>query len=177
MVRCLKKLAPYFTTIVFAGLIAFGCGPCAAHEVVSLTDDLRILRDFSNITIAGPDVKAAHVFVDIDRFIVPGLPPVENAKLQQIATNGIASQLHLINSKEQANYLVQIRMGQYVNYALRNPQGKPSLGYVMISLCRFPLNESNCENLQYDYFKPYAPLDIFSWVLGLWLRTTVKSNP
>lgn len=172
----LKKLAPYFKTIVFAGLIAFGCGPSAAREVVALTDDLRILRDFSNITIAGGDVKAARVFVDSERFVVPGLPPAENAILQQIAVSGIAAQLHLVNSKEQANYLVQIRMEQFVNYAVRNPQGKPSLGYVMISLCRFPLNESNCENLQYNYFKLYAPSDIFSRVLGLWLRATVKSD-
>jgi hypothetical protein len=161
---------------VLAAIISVNGQPSTAREVVSLTNDLGILRDFSVITIGAADVKAARVFVDTDRFIVPHLPAAENTKLQQIAVRGLGANLAIVNTKEQANYLIQIRMEQYTNYALRNLRGEPSRGYVMISLCRFPLNESNCENLQYIYFKSYEPADIFSRVLSLWLEATVKAD-
>jgi hypothetical protein len=127
-------------TRIFASLAAIlaASAPGAARQVVSLTNDFAILRDFADITISDQDGKNARVFVDTDRFVVSSISEAENAELRQIAIDGLSTNLRLVKNKEEANYLVQIRMQQGLNYAIRNPRREPSRGYVMISICKFP---------------------------------------
>ena len=165
-------------TRVFVSVAAIlaASAPGTAREVISLTDDFRILRDFADITISEQDGKNARVFIDIDRFVVRTISPAENAELHQIAIDGLSTKLHLVKNKDQANYLVQLRMGQAPNYAIRNPRKEPSHGYVMISICKFPIGDSSkdCENLQYDYFKDDEAKTVFSTVLRMWLKQTIS---
>ena len=59
--------------------------PCqgGATEVVSISNEFMISRDFSRIVIKGSDAQAARVFVDPVRMVSPS----ENVELHQIATN------------------------------------------------------------------------------------------
>jgi hypothetical protein len=154
------------------------CGTGMAREVVALNNDFRILRDFARITLTAPDVQKARVFVDTDRFVVSTLSKAENAELQQIAITGVNSKLNLVKSKEDANYLVQIRMGQEPDYAIRNQQRDYTRGFVMISLCKFPINQisEDCENLQYDYFRKRDAKEAFSTVLDMWIKATLPEE-
>jgi hypothetical protein len=161
---------------LFAAILT-ASSPGMAREVLLLTNEFRIMRDFSHITISSSDVKNAHVFVDTDRFIVSNLPAAENSELQQIAINGLGSKLQLVKSKDEANYLVQIRMYQSSNYAIRNPKQEFSRGFIMISLCKFPISNmvENCENLQYNYFQDYNAKEIFSSVFRTWLKQAISN--
>jgi hypothetical protein len=152
-------------------------GPCVAREIISLTNDFGILRDFSHITMSASDIQTARVFVDIDRFVVPNLSAAENSELQQIALEGLRTKLQIVRSKDEANYLVQIRMYQCPNYAIRNPQRESSHGFVMISICKFPVRNmsEDCENLQYDYFRYYKAKEVFSTVFRMWLKQTISN--
>jgi hypothetical protein len=154
------------------------CGASTAREVVSLTNEFGVLRDFSNITFGAPDIPNAHVFVDTDRLVVSTLSASENAELHEIAINGLSSKLRLVKSKEAANYLIQIRMYQTPNYAIRNPQREYSQGFVMISICKFPIIKisDDCENMQYDYFQNRKFNEVFSIVLAMWLKATIPSE-
>ncbi|WP_157100178.1 hypothetical protein [Rhodoplanes sp. Z2-YC6860] len=148
-------------------------GQLTAHEVLSSSDEQRVLRDFSQITLANAAARDARAFFDVDKFVVQGLSAADNSELRKIARDGLSSRLHLVSTKDEANLLVQIRMGQRTNFAIRNPKNAPSQGYVMVSLCRYPIKDvsSDCENLQYDYFHDYRASEIFSTVFQKWLAT------
>jgi hypothetical protein len=140
------------------------CGSGYAREVVSLTDEFGILRDFSHVTISGPEIKNARVFFDASRFVLDGRSsPADNSELQKTAINELSSRVQLVKSKDEANYLMQIRMGLDFDYAIQNPQREPSHGYVMISICKFPIRNmsEDCENLQYNYFQDYKATTYF----------------
>jgi hypothetical protein len=162
--------------LCFANILATTFGN--AREVVSLTDEFGVLRDFAQITIKGPDLKSARIFIDTDRFVVRSLSDEESAKLRHIAIDGLGSHLTLVKSKDEANYLIQIRMGQDTNYAIRNPKRQPSRGYVMISICKLPIQKvsEDCENLQYDYFRAYEAKDIFSRVMHMWVEAKLETS-
>jgi hypothetical protein len=158
--------------------LAFVLSPSSsARELVSLTNELRIVRDFTPIVIDGSTAKSARVFVDTDRFAVVSLSPSENAKLQHSVVDALGSKVQVVKSKEEANYLVQIRMEQFSNYSIRNPRGEHSRGIVMFSICGFPIKDnSDCENLNYFYFREYKAEEIFHKVLLMWLETVFPSG-
>src|SRR5258708_39137853 len=130
-------------------LAAFG--PGVAREVTALMNEFSILREFSAITIAGQDIKAARVFVDTERFVVSTISEAENGELRKIVVDGLSSKLQLVNSKNEANYLVQIRMYQSPDYAIRNPRNEFARGLVLLSICKFPIKDQSedCGSLTY----------------------------
>jgi len=175
--RCAMKLRKLIFWL-FVGATTYCillASPSMAREVLLLTNEFRIMRDFAHITISSSEVKNARVFVDSDRFTVPNLPAAENSELRQIMIDGLGSKMQLVKNKDEANYLVQIRMEQYPNYAIRNPQQEFSRGFVMISICNFPIKNigENCENLQYDYFRDYNAKEIFSSVFRAWFKQAI----
>ena len=170
----------YFAIISSLRVLAFCililAVPCrgVATEVVSISNEFMISRDFSRIVIKGSDVQAARVFVDPVRMVSPS----ENAELHQIATNLLRDKLQIVSNKESANYLVQIIMQQQRDYAIRNPKRESAHGFILISICKYPIKEvaNDCENLTYFYFDDYKKIDLFTKVFNMWVDTVVPSQ-
>lgn len=162
-------------TLIWGTACAIPCAsPGIAGDLVSLTNEFRVVRDFSPVVIDGITAKSARVFIDTDRFVVARLSAIENSELQQAAVAAVASKTKTVKSKDEANYLVQIRMEQFSNYSIRNLRGEYARGIVMFSICGFPIKAAtnDCENLNYFYFREYKADAIFRTVLQMWLETT-----
>src|ERR1051325_9268786 len=88
------------------------------------------------------------------KLVVPNASASENAELQKIALDALGARFRLVAKEDDANYSLQIRMEEYVDYALRNPRREPAQGFVMASICRYPITEmdSDCGNYQYFFF-------------------------
>jgi hypothetical protein len=160
--------------VIFAVVLTVS-GQSIAREVIVLTNEFRILRDFSEMKIAGQDAKAVRVFIDTDRFIVDTISAAENTELQQIAIDGLSSKLQVVKTKNEANYLVQIRMYQSPDYAIRNPRQEFSRGLVLVSLCKYPIKDQavDCGSLTYFYFQEYEAKAVFSSIFRAWLKQTI----
>lgn len=151
---------------------------CFASEVVSVNNEIGVLRDLSNIPFADDQIKNARVFFYRSRFVVKGLSKEDNEQLQQIAIRRLGDRLHLVGSLSEANYLVQIRMRLEPDFALRNPLGEASRGHVVISTCKYPVRKivDDCENLEFDFFRRSEAVERLSTALQMWWTIKQKSQ-
>jgi hypothetical protein len=101
------------------------------------------------------------------------MPSFEQDALRKRALDLLGSRVQLVPQKDEANLLVQIRMYQTKNYAVRSLRREPAHGLIMISVCKYPITAiaKDCENLTYFYFADYAANDIFQRVFVTWLDT------
>ena len=169
----MKRTLGYIAlALVLLVLLTLGRGH--ARELLSLTREFGILRDFTHQTIGNGD----RVFFDADRFVVTRESAATNRELRQIAIAGLKRKFHLVERKQDANVLVPIRMEQRPNYSIGNRYGAPSHGFVMISTCKYPIRtvSEDCENLQYDYFRERGATEVFSTVFDRWLKAVVAAD-
>jgi hypothetical protein len=160
---------------VFGSLVG---SPSYSVELVSLNDEFGITSSFSRIVLSELDAQKARVFVDIDRLVVRDASASENAQIRRIAIDRLAQKLKLVPKKEDSDYIVQIRMEQYVNYAIRNPHNKPSRGLVMASICKYPIREigSDCQNIEYDYFYNASRTELFDRFFAMWIENLIPGS-
>lgn len=99
-------------------------------------------------------------------------------QIQNVAVHLLGGRVQLVPQKDNANLMVQTRMYQTKNYAVRNSKHEPAHGLVMISVCRFPIvtMASDCENLTFYYFADYQANDIFENVFTLWLNSVFPTS-
>lgn len=173
-----KVIGGIWHCFILCGWALVSVVPSLAGEIISQTNEFQIERDFSLVVINESAAKSACVFVDTDRFVVRGLPPAKNSELQQTVISALGTKTQVVRSKGEANYLVQIRMEQFSDYSIRNPQGNYSRGIVMFSICGFPIKEiaRDCENLNYFYFREYRTEEVFHTVLQMWLERTFRAG-
>ena len=148
----------------------------AAREVVSIDREFGVLRDFADLRLR--DLSKVHAFIDQSRFVVPGLPDTDNKKLQNIAAEAIGAKIPLVADKQEANYLIRVYVGRTPNYAIRNFENHYSRGFVVIALCKLPVTDipTDCENLQYDHFRPRDAEEVLRAVIAKWLATIVETQ-
>jgi hypothetical protein len=151
---------------------------CFATELVSNTGEFLITRDFSAITIPPPEIPAVRVFFDKDRLTLKGFSPAQDEELRNTAVDLLRRKLTVVQDKASANYLVQIRMEEFVNYAVRSARREPARGFVMSSICKFPIRDvaTDCENLTYYYFHNHEQLALFRRLFSMWLGTVIPSS-
>jgi hypothetical protein len=142
-----------------------------AQNVRSANDQFVVFQDFSDIVISERQTRAVRAFIDGGP-LTSGSVTASNPTLQTIASRSLESRVELVAKKEDTNLLVQLRMYQTMNYAIRNPKRKPSHGLIMVSVCKHPIVTigTDCENLTYYYFADYDAADIFQTVFAMWLN-------
>jgi hypothetical protein len=170
-----KARPPNLRAFVVCVLILIACMPCLATEYGPINNEFRIRKDFATIVFSELEAKNARIFVDIERFVVPKTLTPENDDLRKIAIDDLSAKFRLVARKEDANYLVQIRMEEFVDYATRNPRGEPAQGFVMSSICKYPIIdiEADCGNTEYDYFHKGKKIEIFRRFFDMWIQALV----
>lgn len=150
--------------------------PATAREIVSIDKEFGVLRDFADLKLR--DLSRVHAFIDQSRFVVPGFSDSDNKKLQNIAAEAIGAKIPLVADKQEANYLIRVYVGRTPNYAIRNFENHYSRGFVVIALCKLPVTDipTDCENLQYDHFRPRDAEEVLRAVIAKWLATIVETQ-
>jgi hypothetical protein len=145
-----------------------------ATEVVSVSNEFMISRDYSRIVIRPPDARSARVFIDPIRNVSPS----ENAELRGILINLLSDKLQLVSDKANANYFLQIVFERHKNYSIRNPKRDPAHGFILMGLCKYPIEDMprDCESLTYFYFDNYKKTDVFTKVFHMWVDAVIPSN-
>jgi hypothetical protein len=146
-----------------------------ATEYLSVNDEFGIARDFSEIVMTESEARSARVFVNPVR----NVSAAENIELHSFAVGLLSEKVQVVSSKQDANYDLEIVMQQFTNYALRNPAGEPSHGFVLAGICKYPIRDMSrdCESLTYDYFRDYRNNDeILRRYLKLWVEDVFPSS-
>jgi hypothetical protein len=143
-----------------------------SQDIVSADDEFVVYRDFSTIQVSKEQAASMRAFFDIG-------PPSANSvanldEIRTIAVRLLAERVTLVPQKSDGNLLVQVRMYQTKNYAIRNPKREPAHGLVIASVCKYPITQikADCENLTYYYFADYRAGDIFETVFKMWIDAT-----
>jgi hypothetical protein len=161
-------------------LISLSSRDGATTEMVSSTVEFQIHRDFSRIILTDSQAKELSFFFDVKGLTErTTLPKNEAQEVGKAATELVSSKFHLVSSKSEANFIVQIRVDNLVNYAIRNPRREPSRGLVMISVCRLPIVDvvDDCGNLTFFYFGTFQGVDVLKKVFPVWAAMTLRSSP
>jgi hypothetical protein len=149
-------------------------GTATATEIVSVSDELFVVHDYSNIAISEEKAKSARLYVGDDQFLIDALPAAERAQLRAITITGLKSKVQIVERREDANLIVQVRMDQTTNVRIRNPKRVAAHGLVMLSVCNFPIMATiagDCDNRTYFYFADDKPSDIFRTIFDKWLNS------
>ena len=173
-----RARSPKLRAFAICGLTLIACLPSTAAQWGPVNDEFGIIRDFATVVLSDVEVKDARIFVDIERLVVPKATASENDELRQIAIANLGAKFRLVAKKEDANYLVQIRMEEYVNYAIRNPRREPAQGFVMSSICKYPIGEidTDCGNTEYDFFYKGKRAEIFKRFFEMWVQTLTPGS-
>jgi hypothetical protein len=133
-----------------------------------------VSRDFAKIVLEGEPARAARVFVDPVRLVTPA----ENEKFHAAAVGALSARLQVVDDKKDANYLIQMIMQRQMDYAIRNPQQKPAVGYMLVSICKLPIViiATECMNSEYFYFEVSSNSEVFAKVFNMWLEATVPTK-
>jgi hypothetical protein len=142
-----------------------------ADEIVLSNDQFVVFRDFSNIVIPEQDIDSVRAFFDAGPLSANSLSTSEEIK--SIAVRLLEKRIKLVPQKGDANLLVQTRMYQTVNPAIRNPSREPAHGLVMVSVCKYPIAviAKDCENLTYYFFADSNASEIFTKIFTIWLNS------
>jgi hypothetical protein len=147
---------------------------CIATEMVYKDNDFLITRDFTPTVIGATDLATARVFVEPMR----DLSPSEAAELTQFAIDSLSKKVRVVQTRDDANYRILIRMEKIRDYAIRNPKREPTHGLIVLSTCKWPIKEAtrDCENITYYYFADFAYGDIFRRVFRMWLGYVLPAS-
>jgi hypothetical protein len=108
--------------------------------------------------------------------------PSETADLRQRAQTILEERLKLVTRTEKPQYQVDVALIEQTIYAVRNPEGKPATGFLMASLCKFPIaNDAEDCGQQYIYFFENDGIFssatrrnlLFDWILRRWITRVV----
>ena len=166
MLRIARVVAACVAVVAFAG-------EGRTTEVEGVTADFLVLHNLARFKIAADETHSFHIFLDLAPFTVAALSTAEQDELHTIATELLKSRVALADKKEDANLVVQIRMAQVDNYAVRNRRHEPSRGVIMVGICRYPTltAATDCENLTYFYFADFKASEVFRNAFTLWRDT------
>ena len=168
-----KILRGAFVFASIAGLLA-AISLSADAEPVFRNDRLAVMRDFGPLTINPAEAKNIRLFVDPVRMVSAS----EGDQLRAIVLESLQTKLSIVTDKADANYLMQIIVQNFKNYAIGNTRGQPANGYILVSLCKFPIKDipHDCENMTYFYFDEHWTLDLFREVFSLWTEATLRKT-
>jgi hypothetical protein len=135
--------------------------------MVSASNDFLITRDFGPIVISGADLKTARVFVEPLR----DFGPSEAIEFRQFTLDSLSAKVRVVQTRDDANYRILIRMEKFIDYAIRNSKHEPAHGLIVLSTCKWPIKEttSDCENMTYYYFADFANAESFHRVYRMWM--------
>jgi hypothetical protein len=139
---------------------------------VSADNEFVVYRDFSPIQVSKEQAASMRAFLD---FGVPGANSVANLdEIRTIAVRLLAGRVTLVPQKSDGNLLIQVRMYQTKNYAIRNPKREPAHGLILAGACKYPIIQmaTDCGSLTYYYFADYRDGDIFETVFKMWINAT-----
>jgi hypothetical protein len=127
-------------------------------------DDLKVER-FSNVF-----VRSVRSY--------PGQKPEASGIEADLRSRALASfeiTFNIVEVKEQSNYVIDIAMIQQTNYAVRNPDGVPADGFVMINVCKYPIRSvgDDCEQQKFYFFVQKDKETLFDRVLTQWIESVV----
>jgi hypothetical protein len=144
-----------------------------ANGIVLANDQFVVFRDFSEIVIPEQEAGSIQAFFDAGPLSANSLSTSEEIKT--IAIRLLESRIKLVPRKADANLLVQTRMYQTMNFAIRNPGREPAHGNIMVSVCKYPITAiaKDCENLTYYFFADYTANEIFTKVFTMWLNSVL----
>jgi hypothetical protein len=144
----------------------------SSQDLVSADDEFVVYRNFSTIKIPKEQAASMRAFLD---FGLPGANSVANLDaIRTIAVRLLAERVTLVPQKSDGNFLVQVRMYQTKNYAIRNPKQEPAHGLILAGACTYPITQmaADCGSLTYHYFGDYRAGDIFETVFKMWINAT-----
>lgn len=146
-----------------------------AQTWTSIGDDLLVQHDFSKIVIdggTGPEV--ARICVDPVR----NVPSEEGRRLRQLVIDSIGKTSQIVETKDAANYWLQILVHHNADYAIRNSRRQPSRGSIVFATCKYPIKDmrKDCETLSYFYFSDMTTAAIFEKVFPIWREAVVPSS-
>jgi hypothetical protein len=144
----------------------------SSKDLVSADDEFVVYRDFSTIQVSKEQAASMRAFLD---FGLPGANSVANMdEIRTIAVRLLAERVTLVPQKSDGNLLVQVRMYQTKNYAIRNPKREPAHGLILAGACKYPITQmaTDCGSLTYYYFADYREGDIFETVFKMWINAT-----
>jgi hypothetical protein len=161
------------TVAAFLSVILAFIAEGYSQEWTSFSNELLISRHFSEIVISGRDATEARIFIDPIRNVSNN----EAQRLRQLVVSSLSDKVRIVNSKDHANYWVQI-LFQNHKYPIKNPNNETALGSVLFSTCKYPTREvtRDCENLTYFYFFDLARIDLFERVFALSMNSVFPST-
>jgi hypothetical protein len=166
-------------TLALCAAVLTLAGAASATEVVSMTEELFIVHDYSTITVSAERAKTAKLYLGDDQFVIGALPAVDKDAVRAIALEGLKSKVALVTRREDANLVAQVTMNPTMNIAIRNPKRMPAHGLVILGICNFPIAATianDCDNLTYFYFAEAKPADIFQMIFAKWLNAKFPAS-
>lgn len=158
--------------LALIALSCLGSNHALATEDIEITKDFRISRDFRAFNIK----RSSKVFFDASKFVIyDGPSTMKDDRLQAEARSLLERTLILVPAKADSEYFMEIRIGDFVNYAIRNTERKPSTGFVIVSMCSYPMNNmiEDCQSLTFYFFATDSRSAILSKSLSMWLERVV----
>jgi hypothetical protein len=165
--------------LLLAAICAILTSPdeASADKVLVANDRFIVYRDFSDIVISPEQARSGRAYIDGGP-LSSGSVTASNPEMKDIAARSLTSRVQLVPNKDDANLVIQLRMYQTANYAIRNSQREPAHGFVMVSVCKYPIATiaTDCENLTYYYFEDYKAADVFETVFAMWLDSVFPAR-
>jgi hypothetical protein len=99
----------------------------------------------------------------------------KDERLEVEAHNLLERALTLVSTKAESQYFIEIRIGDFVNYAIRNTDNDPSTGFVIISACSYPMRNmvDDCQSLTFYFFRKDPRSIILARALNMWFERVV----
>jgi hypothetical protein len=164
--------------VCLVAVLATAATATADTQVVSATNDLVIVRDYSTVTVSAAAAKSSRLYIGRDQFILGSLSPADQDAVRAITIAGLQSKVVLVPRKQDANLVAQVTMYPTTNIPLRSPRHVLAHGLVMMAICTYPITDmmTDCENLTYVYFADYKPTEIYQKIFSRWLDAIFVSG-
>src|SRR5262245_57064783 len=142
--QCRRAWRAWLLLAVSAITAAGWLAPSAeAAEHIFVSEDLRVIRDFrSDLRIR----RMSKVYFERTKFPLYEGSQALNRTLTDQADSFLRSKFVMVGLNEHPDYIIQIRMEEGKNHATRSASGRPAVGFVMVSLCGYPIKNigSDC---------------------------------
>jgi hypothetical protein len=145
-------------------------GSLTATTDVEINNDFMISRDFAEFQIK----KNAKVFF-YDDLIYEGNQPKKRELIRDLSHQFLKNNFILVDKRQEAEYILRIRMDEYVDYAIRNPEKSPALAFILFGVCITPVSavEKDCYNLTFYFFRKNSLAVIFDNAFHMWINRIV----
>jgi hypothetical protein len=145
-----------------------------ADSHIEITNEFTIYRGLGRIQIR----KLARVYFDSDKIYLGDSDTEDTSNTKKLREQAISQLGRIITFVEErtAEYKLMIRMERHQNFAIRSSKRAPSVGFVALSLCRYPIGNvmDDCQNLTFYFFRNYSNEAVFEQVLKMLAERVIK---